>query len=93
MMAAQVPGQVVVAAGLLALVYLVGQAVALVFSIVAAIVAWWRGRRHDVGPDALRLLEDLHKHLDRCAARDPEVAAGFARLDAAIQDRQRGEAS
>lgn len=46
----------------------------------------------DVGPDALRLLEDLDAHLDEYVAADPELAAGFGRLRDAIRDeQQKGE--
>jgi hypothetical protein len=49
---------------------------------------------HDVGPDSLRLLEDLDAHLDNFVANDPEVKAGLARLHAAIHDeRQEGESA
>jgi len=51
-----------------------------------------RARQHDTSPDALRLLEDLDDHLDDVLANDPDVAAGFARLDAAIRREQQGEA-
>lgn len=43
---------------------------------------------HDVGPDALRLLEDLDAHLDEYLAADPELTAGFDRLREAIRDEQ-----
>lgn len=51
---------------------------------------------HDVGPDALRLLEDLDDHLDRFVANDPEVKAGLSRLFEALgappaSDEQEGE--
>lgn len=47
---------------------------------------------HDVGPDALRLLQDLDAHLDEYVAADTELAAGFARLRQAIRDeQQKGE--
>jgi hypothetical protein len=60
--------------------------------------------RHDVGPDNLRLLEDLDAHLDAYAAQiaglyeplvspDPVLAAGADRLWDAIRDEQRGEVS
>ncbi|MFR0351823.1 hypothetical protein [Streptomyces sediminimaris] len=39
---------------------------------------------HDVGPDALCLLEDLDDHLDAFVANDPEVKAGLARLFEAL---------
>lgn len=94
MKAAEVPGQVVVPLAVVAFAFLaVGLFVLGVF-IVAAIAYWWRGRRHDVGPDALRLQRDLDKHMDRLARRDPEVKAGLARLDAAAHSEgQRGNAS
>lgn len=51
-----------------------------------------KGRRHDVGPDQLRLLEELDAHPDDYVATDPELAAGFARLRAAIRnEQQKGE--
>jgi len=60
--------------------------------------------KHDVGPDALRLLEDLDAHLDEHYARishlfeglgpPPSHAAGLARLRAAVRDeQQKGGAS
>lgn len=52
---------------------------------------WHRGP-HDVGPDALRLLEDLDHHLDELVATDPDLAAGFERLrNAARDEQQKGE--
>jgi hypothetical protein len=35
---------------------------------------------HDVGPDALRLLQELDVHLDQIAAHDPQLAAGFQQM-------------
>lgn len=83
-----VPGQVVVGVAVLGCAFLAASlAVVLVF-MVAAVVAWRRDKRHDVGPDQLRLLQTLDKELDS----DPEVRAGFARLDAAIRgEQQEGE--
>lgn len=68
------------------------------------IVAAARGRtplltgvRHDVGPDALRLLEELDAHLDEKfdALADfyewpepPDLVAGLQRLRAAVRDEQ-----
>ncbi len=59
---------------------------------------------HDVGPDSLRLLEDLDAHLDAHAARlaglyerlgppDPEWDAGLERLYDAVRDHhdQKGD--
>lgn len=47
---------------------------------------------HDVGPDSLRLLEDLDAHLDRYLIDHPDVADGFARLRQAVRDeQQKGE--
>jgi CHASE3 domain sensor protein len=43
---------------------------------------------YEVGPDALRLLQDLDTHLDEYVAADTELAAGFARLRAAVRDEQ-----
>ncbi|OLE25513.1 MAG: hypothetical protein AUG49_10595 [Catenulispora sp. 13_1_20CM_3_70_7] len=54
--------------------------------------------KHDVGPDALRLLEDLDAHLDRQYAAlaglyerlgPPDLDAGCDRLLRAIRDEQR----
>jgi hypothetical protein len=48
---------------------------------------------HDVGPDALRLLEALDAHLDGYLVQHPDVADGFARLRQAVRDeQQKGEA-
>lgn len=44
--------------------------------------------RHDVGPDTLRLLQELDAHLDNYVAADDELAAGFDRLRAAVRDEQ-----
>jgi hypothetical protein len=57
---------------------------------------------HDVGPDALLLLQDLDAHLDAHAARlaglyerlgppDPEWDAGCERLWDAVRDAQKGD--
>jgi cytochrome c-type biogenesis protein CcmH/NrfG len=53
-----------------------------------AIRAWRAADRHDVGPDSLRLLEDLDAHLDEHVAADPELAAGFDRLRTAIHEHR-----
>jgi hypothetical protein len=68
-----------------------------------AIRAWRAGSQHDVGPDSLRLLEDLDAHLDAHFARlaplfeelgppqsDP---AGFDRLRTAIHEHREDEQS
>lgn len=58
------------------------------------------GIRHDVGPDSLRLLEDLDRHLDTYADQvaglyepmpspDPVLAAGAHRVRAAINDQRK----
>jgi hypothetical protein len=55
--------------------------------------------RHDVGPDALRLLDDLDAHLNEYAATvaglyepvGPDYSARCARLRAAIRDEQNGD--
>lgn len=56
------------------------------------------GVQHDVGPDALRLLEDLDAHLDQQFAAlagfyerlgPPDLDAGCDRLRQAIRDEQR----
>lgn len=92
--ATQPPGQVVVPVAFLALGFLVVLAAVLFVAMTVAVFRWWRARRHDVGADKLRLLRDLDKHLDRFVADDPEVKAGLARLDAAVQrERQEGEAA
>lgn len=61
---------------------------------------------HDVGPDSLRLLQDLDAHLDAHAARlaglyerlgppapamDPQWTAGLERLYDAARDHQNGD--
>lgn len=43
---------------------------------------------YEVGPDALRLLNDLDTHLDEYVAADTELAAGFDRLRQAVRDEQ-----
>jgi hypothetical protein len=68
-----------------AVAYLLGR---LVFD---AIARTYRAQHHDVGPDALRLLQELDVHLDQTAARDPELAAGLHRLHAAIHEAREGE--
>lgn len=50
-----------------------------------------RGVQHDVGPDALRLLEELDAHLDEHVLANPELAAGFDRLRDAIRDHRKEE--
>ncbi|MFD9192948.1 hypothetical protein ACFWCA_32640 [Streptomyces phaeochromogenes] len=61
-------------------------------AIVRAHQTRWHTGPHDVGPDALRLLEDLDRDLDEMVAADPELAAGFERLREAVADeQQKGE--
>lgn len=89
-----VPGQAVITAATVGYAYLAVSLASLLILIVWAGAAWWRGRQHDVGPDALRLQQDLDRYMDRLARRDPEVKAGLARLDAAVRGKQRpGEGS
>jgi hypothetical protein len=83
-----IPGQVIVSAAWFGLAVLSVMAACLLVVAVWAAAFWWRDRQHDVGPDALRLLESLDKHLDS----DPELQAGFARLDAVMRgEQQEGE--
>lgn len=58
------------------------------FKALAALADRRREQRHDVGPDALRLLQELDVHLDEYVAADPELAAGFDRLRDAIRDHR-----
>lgn len=48
-------------------------------------------QRHDVGPDALRLLQELDTHLDEYVAADPELSAGFDRLRNALREHRKEE--
>lgn len=80
MNAVEIPGQVIVPAALIAAAYLFVVVVVLLILIASAIATWWRCRKHDVGPDALKLLEDLDAYLERSATDDPEIEAGLARL-------------
>ncbi len=50
-----------------------------------------RATTHPVNPKALRLLEELDAHLDDYVTADPELAAGFDRLRAAIRDEQQNQ--
>jgi hypothetical protein len=66
--------------------------------VLAAALAWvivhkLRGGNRRVeaaleGPDTLALLEELDAHLEEYVAADPEMAARFDRLWAAIHDEQ-----
>ena len=48
--------------------------------------------RHDTGRDAPLYLDGLDAHLDQYLLDNPDVAAGFDRLRAAIRDeQQKGE--
>ena len=67
-------------------------------SLAGAAVCAWQVRRAlrdnqqpDIGPDALRLLEELDAHLDNYVLADPELAAGFDRLRTAITDHRKEE--
>lgn len=40
---------------------------------------------------ARRVLDDLAVHLDDCTTADPQLAAGFDRLRAAIREQQKGD--
>jgi hypothetical protein len=96
MSAVEVPGQVVVPAAVVAFAFLAVGFFVLLVLIAAAIACWWRDRRasqHDVGPDALRLLEDLDEDLDAYVADYPDIAEGFARLTAALNEQQGGESA
>lgn len=62
-----------------------------VFTLLA--LAWqalraWSADGHDVGPDALGLLEELDTHLDEYVDADPELADGFDRLRDAVREQQ-----
>lgn len=50
-----------------------------------------RDRTADVGPDSLRLLQELDAHLDDYVAADPELAAGFDRLRDALREHRQQE--
>jgi hypothetical protein len=85
--------------------------IAVAYVIVSVLAVWvWvrlgRTRRpsaHDVGPDQLRLLEEMDAHLDEYVAEDPDlwdvfgrggnwdVQAGLDRLRQAIRDEQQKE--
>ncbi|MEV4861501.1 hypothetical protein [Streptomyces ossamyceticus] len=67
--------------------------IAVIGTAVCAPRAWraWRdhhSQQSDVGPDALRLLQELDAHPDEYVLADPELAAGFDRLRTAIRDEQ-----
>lgn len=47
-----------------------------------------REQRHDIGPDALLLLQELDAHLDEYLLANPDIAAGFNRLRDAIRDHR-----
>lgn len=83
-----IPGQVIIPAAAVGLGFLSVMAVGFVVVILWAAACWWHDRRHDVGPDALKLLEDLDAHLADFAAATPEVQAGLARLDSAERAKQ-----
>lgn len=79
----RLPEQVVIPAAMVGFAYLAVSVAVIVIFGAAAIAAWRRDRRdeqHDVGPDALQLLDDLDAHLDQFAIDDPEVKAGLSRL-------------
>jgi C4-dicarboxylate-specific signal transduction histidine kinase len=48
----------------------------------------WADTEHDVGPDSLRLLEELDAHLDAHVLADPQLSAGFDRLRQALRDHR-----
>lgn len=77
-----VPGQLIIGAAVVGLVFLVVAVAVLVVLVVAAIAAWWRDRRER------RLLEDLAAHLHAYSTDYPDIADGVARLSAAVRDEQ-----
>ncbi|MFJ2259511.1 hypothetical protein ACIOKD_14415 [Streptomyces sp. NPDC087844] len=92
MPAGPVPGELYVGAAIIGAAYLASLAALLLFAVVVAFVRWRRARQHDVGADALRLLQTLDLSLDRLSTDNPELAEGFARLDAAVrEDQERGQ--
>lgn len=83
MRAAELPGQIVIPAAAVGLAFLCVMGTGLVIVMAWALACWWRDRRdrrHDVGPDGLKLLKDLDAHMERFVLGDPEVAAGLDRL-------------
>ena len=56
--------------------------------LVLAVVREGRRIRTDIGPDAPLYLDGLDAHLDQYLLAHPDLAAGFARLRAAIRDEQ-----
>lgn len=86
------PADMYVGLAILGAAYLAGLGGLLLFAVLVALVRWVRSRRHDVGPDSLRLLQTLDLSLDRMVTDNPELTEGFARLDAAIrEDQERGQ--
>lgn len=101
----QIPEQVVIPAAMVGFAYLAVSVAVLVIFGTAAFAAWRRDRRdqqHDVGPDALLLLEDLDAHLNQQFAQlsglyerlgPPDLEAGCDRLRAALRDDREDESA
>jgi len=95
-----IPGQFIVSGAVVSFVFLFGLGAFLLVAATVAVVQRWRQRPHDVGPDALRLLEDLDAHLDQQFSAlaglyerlgPPDLDAGCDRLRQAIRDeKQKG---
>lgn len=59
----------------------------------AAAIARWAGRRQQTRQDAVDAATRaaLYAHLDDYVAANADLDAGFARLEAAIREQQKGE--
>ena len=75
-----------------AVLFLTGFAAWLLIAAVRRVIdSFTRANRlvaEEVGPDALRLLEDLDTHLEQHAANDPELAAAYQRPAADIRKEE-----
>lgn len=87
-----IPGQIVVPAAVIGFGFL---AVMFTFLVVAVVATVWhlvRDRLRESKSAERKLLNDLGTQLTQLGVDDPEMKAGFARLDAAVHGEQRGEA-
>jgi hypothetical protein len=79
---APIPGQLVVPAAVIG--FLAVMAAFLLLVVVAIAWHWVRDRLRTADVSERQLLEDLGAHLTQFGLDDPELGAGFARLDAAV---------
>ncbi|MEV7394907.1 hypothetical protein [Streptomyces sp. NPDC091215] len=87
------PGRIVMLGAGAGLLLMAAATAALLVLVAAAVAQAVRSRRESRmlrTTEGRRIQRDARVHVDHFAAHDPEVRAGFARLDAAARSEKKG---